>query len=329
MKISKNTARRGILLGLLAAAGSVALPAAADNYPSRPIRMIIGFPAGQSSDVVARFFAGKLSEELKQTVYVENKVGATGIIAHEFMKSVEPDGYTILTTSGAPLAINPALYSKINYDPVKDFAPIILTNVQPMFLAANPQVPVSNVGEMKTFVADQQGKVNYGSGGNGVTTHIVTEMFKGATGMDMAHVPYKGAPAMLTDLIAGRVQFAFETSTVILPQAANGRLKLLGVTSAKRSPAAPDVPTLQEQGVTGFEATTWAGMVAPARTPPEVINKLNAAMNVILRKPETISYLASIAAVPGGGTPQDFGRFIANEVSMWGKAVKLSGARVD
>ena len=299
------------------------------NYPERTIKMVIGFPAGQSSDVVARYYAQKLSEELGQTVYVENRPGATGIIAHEYVKNAAPDGYTILMTSGAPLAISPALYKNISYDSAKDFSPIILTNTTPMFLATAVETPVNNYAEMAAYLKERPGKVNYGSGGNGVTTHIVMEMLKEAGGLDLTHIPYKGAPAMMTDLIAGRVTFGFETSTAVLPQASGGRLKLLGVTSAERSSAAPDVPTLAEQGVEGFDVVTWAGIVAPAGVPEPIVTRLNTALQKVLARDDVVAYLKSIGGEPAGGTPQDFGTFINSELATWGAAVKASGARLD
>lgn len=299
------------------------------NYPSRPIRIVVGFPSGQAIDGVARYFAQKLSEELKQPVIVDNRAGASGIIAHEHVKNAQPDGYTLLITSGATMAINPALFKKLSYDPIKDFTPVILTNTTPMFLAANPSVPVVTFTEMLTYVKARPGKLAYGSGGSGLTQHIAMEMLKKAAGVDLLHVPYKGSPAMVTDLIGGQVQFAFDTSTSILPHAANGRVKLLGVTSLTRSAAAPNVPTLAEQGLPGFEALTWAGLVAPAGTPPSIVEKVNAAMNTVLKTPATATYLAGIGATVSGGTPADFDRFIRKELVRWGTAVKDSGAQVD
>lgn len=299
------------------------------NYPSRPIRIVVGFPSGQAIDGVARYFAQKLSEELKQPVIVDNRAGASGIIAHEHVKNAQPDGYTLLITSGATMAINPALFKKLSYDPIKDFTPVILTNTTPMFLAANPSVPVVTFTEMVTYVKARTGKLAYGSGGSGLTQHIAMEMLKKAAGVDLLHVPYKGSPAMVTDLIGGQVQFAFDTSTSILPHAANGRVKLLGVTSLTRSAAAPNVPTLAEQGLPGFEALTWAGLVAPAGTPPAIVEKVNGAMTNVLKTPATATYLAGIGATVSGGTPADFDRFIRRELVRWGTAVKDSGAQVD
>ncbi len=327
-KFSRRTAIAALMSSVTFMA-MLAIPAAASTYPEKPIRMVIGFPVGQSSDIVARLYADKLSKVLGQTVFVDNKPGATGMLAHNHVKLAAPDGYTILMTSGAPLAIGPALYKDVSYDAVKDFSPVILTNTTPMFLAASKQVPVNSMEDLREYIKKNKGQVNYGSGGNGVTTHIVMEMFKADTGLEMTHIPYKGAPAMITDLVAGRVQFAFETSTAILPQAANGRVKLLGVTTAKRSSAAPDVPTLQEQGVPGFDVSTWAGIVAPAGTPIEIVRKLNASLNDVLKNDDVLAFLRSVGGEPAGGSPEEFGKFIKREVDMWAKAVNAAGAKVD
>lgn len=326
-----KTQRRTLIACALAAIApfTIAQTAPETNYPSRPIRMVVGFPSGQAIDGVARFFAQKLGEELKQPIIVDNRAGASGIIAHEHVKNSLPDGYTLLITSGATMAINPALFKKLSYDPIKDFAPVILTNTTPMFLAANSALPVATFAEMMTYVKARPGKVAYGSGGSGLTQHIAMEMLKKAAGFDLLHVPYKGSPAMVTDLIGGQVQFAFDTSTSILPHAANGRVKLLGVTSLTRSAAAPNVPTLAEQGLPGFEALTWAGLVAPAGTPPAIIEKVNTAMINVLKNPATATYLTGIGATVSGGTPADFNRFIRKELLRWGTAVRDSGAQVD
>jgi tripartite-type tricarboxylate transporter receptor subunit TctC len=326
-----KTQRRTLIACALAviAPFTVAQTTPESSYPSRPIRMVVGFPSGQAIDGVARFFAQKLGEELKQSIIVDNRAGASGIIAHEHVKNSLPDGYTLLITSGATMAINPALFKKLSYDPLKDFTSVILTNTTPMFLAVNPSVPVVTFPEMMTYVKARPGKLAYGSGGSGLTQHIAMEMLKKEAGVDLLHVPYKGSPAMVTDLIGGQVQFAFDTSTSILPHAANGRVKLLGVTSLTRSAAAPNVPTLAEQGLPGFEALTWAGLVAPAGTPQAIVEKVNSAMNRVLKTPATATYLAGIGATVSGGTAADFDRFIRKELVRWGKAVKDSGAQVD
>ncbi|KQP23241.1 hypothetical protein ASF43_05050 [Pseudorhodoferax sp. Leaf267] len=317
----------GTLLAVTTATASA--QDAAASFPDKPVRIVVGFPSGQAIDGVARFFAQKLGEELKQPIYVDNRAGASGIIAHEHVKNAQPDGYTLLITSGATMAINPALFKKLSYDPIKDFTPVILTNTTPMFLAVNASTPIHSFQEMVAYAKARPGKLAYGSGGSGLTQHIAMEMLKKAADIDLLHVPYKGSPAMVTDLIGGQVQFAFDTSTSILPHAANGRVKLLGVTSLARSAAAPNVPTLAEQGLPGFEALTWAGLVTPAHTPPAIVEKINAAMNRVLKAPATATYLAGIGATPAGGTTADFDQFIRKELARWGKAVKDSGAQVD
>jgi len=332
-----NKQRRILVACALAAAApysfsQTAAPAdaaAIQSYPSRPIRIVVGFPSGQAIDGVARYFAQKLGEDLKQPVIVDNRAGASGIIAHEHVKGSLPDGYTLLITSGATMAINPALFKKLSYDPIKDFTPVILTNTTPMFLAVNATLPISTFPEMLAYAKERSGKVAYGSGGSGLTQHIAMEMLKKAANIDLLHVPYKGSPAMVTDLIGGQIQFAFDTSTSILPHAANNRVKLLGVTSLTRSAAAPNVPTLAEQGLPGFEALTWAGLVAPAGTPAAIVEKVNASMNRVLKNPATATYLVSIGATTSGGTPADFDRFIRKELVRWGTAVRDSGAQVD
>ena len=219
------------------------------KYPTKQIQMIVGFPPGQSSDIGARMIAKQMSDILKQSIYVENKPGAATIIGHQALKAATPDGYTIGYSSTGPLAINPTLYKKLPYDPQTDFEPIILLNFSPVFLVTHKSMPVNNYQEAIAYIKANPGKVEYGSGGSGLTVHITMELMKKEAGVDMLHVPYKGAAPMITDLIAGRVQFAFEVATAIFPFAESGQVKLLGVAALERSPAAPQVPTLHEQGL--------------------------------------------------------------------------------
>lgn len=307
----------------------VAAQNAAQSYPNHVIKLVVGFPGGQSIDAVARYFAQKLSEELKQTIIVDNRPGAAGIIAHEYVKNVPPDGYTLLMTSGATMAINPALYKKLPYDPIKDFAPVILTNTTPMFLAVKPSLPIQNLQEMIAYVKARPNQLSYGSGGSGLTQHIAMEMLKRAAGIDLLHVPYKGSPAMSQDLLGGRLDFAFDTSTAILPHARAGTVRLIGVTSASRSPVAPEIPTIAEQGLPSFEALTWASIVAPAGTPAPIIERINAATNKVLKDAQTIAFIEKIGGTPAGGSAADFDKFIRKEIDRWGKAVRDSGAQAD
>jgi tripartite-type tricarboxylate transporter receptor subunit TctC len=268
--------------------------AAAQTYPDRPVRLVVGFPAGQATDIVARRIAQKMSEDLKQNVFVDNRPGAGGAISHQAVKTAVPDGYTLLMGSTATLAINPTLYRKLPYDPLKDFEPIATMTAGPLFLFAPPSTPVNNLQEMIAYVKAQPGKVSYGSPGNGTTAHIAMEMLKKAAGgIEMLHVPYKGAPAMITDVIGGQVQFAFDAAASVVPHAKAGRVKLLGVTSLQRSDALPDVPTLAEQGLAGFEAMTWAGMLAPKGTPAAIVDKLNGAVNKALKDPDVATSIGT------------------------------------
>ena len=304
-------------------------PAAAQTYPDRPIKIIVGFPPGQSTDTVARSIGQKMSEDLKQTVYVDNRPGAGGSISHEAVKNALADGYTLLMGSGGTLAINPALYRKLPYDPQKDFEPIALVSGGPLYLYTSATMPVNNLKEMIAYVKARPGKVSYGSGGNGSTANIAMEMLKRTIGIDMLHVPYKGAPAVVTDVVGGQIEFAFEAAPLIVPQAKTGRVKLLAVTSKQRSTIAPEVPTVAEQGFPEFQALTWTALMAPKGTPPAVIDKLNASVNKTLKNAEIIAQTQSSGSSTLGGTAAELQVFLRGEIARWGKAVKDSGAQID
>jgi tripartite-type tricarboxylate transporter receptor subunit TctC len=323
--------RRGFtaaaMLGpLMSARPSGALAQA--RYPAKPIQMLVGFPPGQSSDNAARMVAKHLSDALKQSVYVENKPGAAAIIGHQVLKAAAPDGYTIGYSSTGPLAINPTLYKKLPYDPQTDFEPIIVLGVAPMFFITHKNMPVSNLKEAIAYIKANPGKVEYGSGGSGLAVHITTELLKREAGLDMMHVPYRGAVQMVTDLIAGRVQFAFEVASAILPFAESGQVKLLGVASLERSFAAPHVPTLHEQGLTGFESSAWGALLAPKGTPKDIIKILNEAANGPKSK-EYLEYYARNGQEWKGGTPEDCAAFIKREREKWAPVIAASGAQVD
>jgi len=299
------------------------------KYPTKPIQMIVGFPPGQSSDIGARVMAKQLTEILKQSVFVENKPGAATIIGHQALKAATPDGYTIGYSSTGPLAINPTLYKKLPYDPQADFEPIILINFSPVFLVTHKNMPVNNYKEAIAYIKANPGKVEYGSGGSGLTVHITMELLKKEAGVDMLHVPYKGAAPMITDLIAGRVQFAFEVASAILPFAESGQVRLLGVAALERSPAAPDVPTLDEQGLKGFESSTWGVLLAPKGTPQEMIKVLNEAANIAIKSKDSIEYFARNGSSAKGGTPEECGAFMKREREKWAPVIIASGAQVD
>ena len=321
--------RRALVAALGTAPWFTHGPTAAATYPDRLIQMVVGYPPGQASDIGARVIATRMGQELKQTVYVDNKAGAAGIIAHQFVKLAPADGYTVLYGSTGPLAINPRLYRKLPYDPLKDFAPVVLLNVSPLLLVASTEIPVRNLKEMIAFAKASPGKVSYGSSGSGATQHIAMEMLKKEASIDMLHVPYKGSPAMVTDLIAGRVQFAFDVTTSILAHVKSGRVRLIGVSSAERLASLPDVPTVAEQGLPNFEALSWAALMVPAATPEPIVLQINAAANRALRAKEVLEHYARSESVPRGGTPAEFGAFLQREVKKWGDAVTASGAQVD
>ena len=312
-----------ILLALVAGGAQAA-------YPDKPIRLVVGFPPGQATDIIARAAARKLQEMLGQSVIVDNKAGAAGIIGSEIVAKAPPDGYTLLVSSSGPLAINPSLYSKLSYNPVKDFEPVTLLAVVPLFLAVNPVFPAQTAADLVRLAKASPGKINYGSGGSGITSHLAMELLKHAQGIDLTHVPYKGSPAAITDLIGGQVQLMFDTGPALLPHMRSGKLRILAVGSRTRNPAAPNVPTMAEAGLGNFEAPAWIGLVAPKATPREIIDILNKALQAAWRDaPEVKEQMALLGAEATSMTPAEFGRYIQSEMEKWALGVKLSGAKVD
>lgn len=326
---------RNTLLARCALTLALTLPlagaaSAADNgYPNKPIRLVVGFPAGQSSDTIARLFAHVAAGMLGQSIFVDNRPGAAGIIAHEAVKNAAPDGYTLLLGSSATLAINPSLYANLRYRPDRDYEPIVLLTGSPLYLFTGMSTPVRNLKEMVAYVKANPGKISYGSGGSGTTAHIAMELLKKQAGINMLHVPYKGSPAMITDVIGGQVQFGLEPAASILPLAKAGKVRLLAITSKRRSPAMPDVPTVDEQGLPGFEAIPWTGLLAPKGTPAPIIQALNVTFNQALKDPAIVAELGKNYSISYGGNPADFRQYIRMESQKWGQAVALSGAHID
>ncbi len=312
------------LVGLAAAGG------AQGAYPDKPIRLVVGFPPGQATDIIARAAARKLQEVLGQSVIVDNKAGAAGIIGSEIVAKAPPDGYTLLVSSSGPMAINPSLYSKLSYHPVRDFDPITLLAVVPLFLAVNPAFPAQTGGDIVTLARASPGKINYGSGGSGITSHLAMELLKHSQGIELTHVPYKGSPAAITDLIGGQVQLMFDTGPALLPHMRSGKLRILAVGSRNRNPAAPNVPTMAEAGLGNFEAPAWIGLMAPKGTPREIVDALNKALQASWRDaPEVKEQMTALGAEATSMTTGEFGRYIQSEMEKWALAVKLSGAKVD
>ena len=302
---------------------------AQSSYPDRPVRIIVGAPAGQSTDIMARLLGAKVSEYVKQPIIIDNKPGAAGIIGLEAAKSAAPDGYTLVMATGANMAINPSLYRKLPYDSVADFEPIVTVVSSPLFLFTATATAIASAREIPAYVRTRGGQVAYGSNGNGGTPHIAMEMFKKAANVDMLHIPYKGTPPLVADVLGGQVVFAFDAGPSLLPLVRDGRVKLLGVSSPQRTFVAPDVPTLAEQGFAGFSATTWAAVYAPKGTPAKVVETMNAAFNRALKDPAIVADLKTRGAQTVGGTAVELRNFQQAEIVRWGEAVRASGAKVD
>jgi tripartite-type tricarboxylate transporter receptor subunit TctC len=295
----------------------------------KSVRFVVGFTPGGPSDILARALAAKLSEARGQPVVVENRPGAGGNLAAEVVAKSAPDGNTWLLGNNSILATNAALYGHLPFDPVKDFTPVALVAVQPNILVVHPSVPATSVAELIAYAKAHAGRLNYASSGAGAAAHLSGELFKAMTGVDMVHVPYKGAQPALTDVIAGQCQLMFATSASVLPYVKAGRLRALAVTTAQRSPSVPELPTVAESGVPGFESITWHGVVVPSATPAPIIERLNRDINAALRDRELRARLEGLGAEIAGGTPPEFAAYIAREIPKWTKVVRDSGAKAE
>ncbi len=314
---------------LAALAGAAPGPGLAQGYPSRPIRLVVPFPPGGSLDVVARAIGQKLTAAWGQPVVIDNRPGAGGNIGADLVAKSAPDGYTILEGALSTHAVNVSLYSKLPFDPVRDFAPITLVATTPNVLVVNSAFPVNSVPELIAYAKAHPGALSFGSGSNGSAGHLAGELFKAEAGVDMVHVPYKGAAPALQALLAGDTQLMFDNLANSMPQLKAGKLKALAVTTAKRSALAPDLPTLAESGLPGFDIYTWWGLLAPAGTRPEIIAKWNAEVTRILGAPEMRAFFAQEGAEPAPTTPDAFAALIRSETTKYARIVKASGAKVD
>ena len=301
----------------------------AARFPDRPIRLVVGVPPGGSTDLVARIVGEQLGRQLGQPVVVENRGGAAGNIGAELVAKSPPDGYTLFLAPIGTVAINPSLYANLPFDTMRDFAAISQLTSLPMAMLVHPSVPARTPKEFIEYARARPGQVNFASGGSGTGTHLAGELFKMLSGVEMTHVPYKGNGPAMADLLAGRVLVMFDQISTALPQMQGGKLRALGVTTAKRSAVAPDVPTLAEAGLPGFDMTTWHGLVAPAGTPAEIIAKLNAEVVKALDSPEVRERFKANGIDPVSSTPQQFGALMQSEIVRWRDVVKASGARVD
>jgi len=316
------------LLVLVAIAASMTDACAQSGYPSRSIRFIVPYPPGGPTDLMARSMSGRLSEALGQTVVVDNRAGAGGNVGAEIAAKSPPDGYTLLMGAISTHSINASLYTRLAFDPVKDFSPITQASIIPLVINAHPSLPVANVKELIALAKKNPGQLSYGSSGNGGGTHLAGELFKLMTGTNLQHVPYKGLNPATIDVIGGNIPLVFNDLTTAIQPYKAGRIKILGVSTVKRVPQIPEVATIDET-VPGFEAYTWFGVLVPAGTPQPIVDRLSRESMKILQSDEIKKRFAEVGAEPIGNTPQQFADFMAAETVKWAKVVKASGARVD
>lgn len=317
-----------LVTGLALCAGLAQAQTSAQGYPNKPIRMILAFPPGGPTDIVARVLAQKLTEQLGQQVVVDNKPGAGGNIGAELASKAPNDGYTIFYNTSA-IVINPALYGKASYDTLKDFVPVALTAAIPMVLVVNTALPAKNMKEFVDLAKSKPGQLSYSSSGTGTITHLASAMLSSQMGLSTVHIPYKGSAPGLVDLASGQTQFMTDTINTALPYIKDGRMRAIAVTSAKRSSVLPDLPTFNESGLAGFDAAAWQGVVVPAGTPNEIVNKLNLEINKALMDQMVRARLAGQGADVLGSTPAEYAAYIRAEMPRWAKAIKDSGAKAD
>jgi tripartite-type tricarboxylate transporter receptor subunit TctC len=321
-----------VIVELALAAGLVwgaAGGALAQSYPSRPLRFVVSFAPGGGGDILARIVAQKLAEGLGRQVVVDNRVGGNGVIGAELAARAAPDGYTMLLGNIGPIVINPSLYGKLPYDPERDFDAVVLLALTQNILVVHPAVPVKSVRELVDLARAKPGQLNYGSGGNGTLDHIAAELFKVKAGIDVVHIPYKGGSLAIAALLGGNVDMSFASMPSALPQVKAGKLKPLAVANPKRSPLAPDLPTMAEAGVQGVEASAWNGVLVPAKTPREIVARLNAEIGKLLQLPDTRSLMLSQGFEIADGTPAQFAAFIRAETIKWAKVISDTGIRAE
>ena len=317
-----------LALALAALAGGAAAQAPAD-YPSRPIKVIVPFAPGGATDVLARMVGQKLAESWGQQVVVENRPGAGGNIGAEAGARAAADGYTLTLAAAGFMAVNPSLYAKLPYDPVRDFAPVALLVKAPLLLVVNPAVPARNTRELVEWARANPGRLTIGNGGQGTAQHLGGELFTSVAGIRAVHLPYKGSAPATTDLLAGVFEAQFDNMVTLLPHVKSGKLRALGVSSAARVPVLPDVPTIAESALPGFETGTWYGMVAPAATPPAVLDKLNREIARIVALPDVNERMVAMGLVPAAGPRAAFGEFIRSEIAQYGKLIRSAGIKLD
>lgn len=310
-------------------AGHAATSGFAQSYPARPVRLVVPFTPGGTTDIVGRIAAQKLTEAWEQQVIVENRPGAGGALGVDFVAKSPPDGYTLITGHIGTFGFGPSLYSRLPYDPIRDFAPITLFSTVPNMLVVNASLPVKNVKQLLALAKAHPGELNYGSAGSGSASHLAVEYFKLLSKTDITHIPYKGTSPLVTDLIAGETSLTITGVTPLYPHVKSGRLRALAIGSSKRIALLPDLPTIAEAGVPGYESTTWFGFLAPAKTPGDVITKLNAELLKILKRPDVRERLAADGGQPVGTTPEQFGSHIKAEIERWATVIKKAGVHIN
>ena len=315
---------RLILAVVLAASGLVQ----AQNYPTKTIRLVVPLVAGGPTDLLARLIAQPLGERLGQQVIVDNRPGAGGNIGAEMVAKSPADGYTLFMGTSGPMSINVSIYSKIGYHPARDFAPVVLAASAPFVVVVHPTLPANNIKQLIALIKAKPGQLNFGAV-PGNAAHLATELFKSAAALDMVFVPYKGAAPANTDLVAGHIQLSFASTPGAMPLVKAGRLKALAISSAKRIPKLPDLPTISESGVPGYEASVWYGIAAPAKTPPEIVARLYKESAAVLQDRATLDKMDTNDFVPTVMNPEQFGAYIRSEIEKWGKVVKATGAKAD
>ncbi|MEY2884545.1 MAG: hypothetical protein RL490_2269 [Pseudomonadota bacterium] len=321
------TRRRAMVLGSIAGAALAAPALGQAPWPNKPVRFIVPFPPGQAADIFARLMAEKLTDVWKQQVIVENRAGGSGIPATEFAKASAPDGYTLMVVSSGTFGVNPSLFPDLPYKPLVDFQPISNIFLVPLVIVAHPSFPANTLGELIALAKKEPGTHSYASAGPGTSQHLSMELFKLKAGLDIVHIPYKGSGPAMADLLGGHVKLMMDSTAAAQGHIRDGRIKALAVTSARR--AAPPLDTIAPiaDALPGFDAAGWSGLAAPARTPPEVVAKVNADIVAILKDPEVIKQIEQRAAIPAPGTPAEFAAFIKKEIEVWGEVVRATGTK--
>ncbi len=304
-------------------------PVAAQSYPSKAVRIIVPFPPGGNTDIYARPVSAKMADLYGKQMIVDNRPGAGGSLGMQVAAAQPPDGYTLVWGSTSTHGVGPNVYKKLPYDPIGDFEPVILTVVAQNILVVHPSVPAKNVKDLIAIAKSKRGALTFASSGNGTISHLIGEVFKGMTGTDMVHVPYKGSSQAMVDLLSGQIDVMFDSLSSSLPQVRANKLRALAVTGGKRFSGMKDLPTINESGLKGFEAATWLAMWAPARTPKDIVVKLNADINKILVQPDMLRLMEDNGAEPGGGSPERLGNHVKSEIAKWGAVVKAANIKVE